>query len=440
MNDFPDFPDSPAELKGADSAFRARDLSLGPLRSESAPSGAPTASVPFLSQGAPWGRPEADGSPPRPNRAWRPEAQETSVSELKPLTVSIVIPVYNSEATIGRLCEQLLAELASFWRLQIVLVDDGSADQSAAVCRRLHERHPDSVSCVLLARNFGEHNAVMAGLNYAEGDYCVIMDDDFQNPPSEVHRLVEEAAQGYDVVYVRYEVKQHGLWRNLGSRLHNWMATYALHKPRDLYLSSFKVLSRFVVRQVVQYTGPDPYLDAIVLRTTRKIGVVAAQHHEREKGRSNYTLLKLFALWGNMIVAFSLYPLRLMVIYGCVMALLGLAYGAYTILAWLVPAWSDPDSYQKLSASMWFFRGSTLLALGILGEYVGRIFMRLNQAPQFIVRELLPRRRQRPALGVRPYPTERPEVAAPPSCIPASASLAAAGSRTGEVLAEGARW
>jgi undecaprenyl-phosphate 4-deoxy-4-formamido-L-arabinose transferase len=302
-------------------------------------------------------------------------------------TVSLVIPVYNAETTIERLCEELIQELSSAWRLQIILVDDGSADGSAAACQRLHARHRDVVSCLLLSRNFGEHNAVMAGLHYAEGDYAVVLDDDFQNPPGEVRRLLEEIEKGYDVVYVRYVLKRHNYWRNLGSRFHNTVATQALGKPAGLYLSSFKAISRFVVRQAIQYTGPDPYLDAIILRTTHKISVIAAEHQPRAHGRSGYTLGKLFALWGNMIVAFSLYPLRLICAYGLLMAVFGLCYGGYTVVALLVPGWTDPNAFQKLSASMWFFRGSTLLAIGILGEYVGRIYMNLNQSPQFIVRQ-----------------------------------------------------
>jgi undecaprenyl-phosphate 4-deoxy-4-formamido-L-arabinose transferase len=302
--------------------------------------------------------------------------------------VSIVIPVYNSEATIDRLCTLLIKELGRAYDLQIVLVDDGSGDSSADVCRALHERHPEVVDCVVLSRNFGEHNAVMAGLHCATGDYCVIMDDDFQNPPSEVRRLIEEIAKGYDVVYSRYESKEHSAFRNLGSRLHNWMATHALGKPAGLYLSSFKALSGFVVREAVHYTGPDPYLDAIILRTTRKIGVVTARHEPRQRGKSGYTLAKLISLWGNMLVAFSVYPLRLLSVLGILMSLAGACYGVATLVALASPSVQDPDGYEKLNAAMWFLRGLTLLAIGIVGEYVGRIHMHLSREPQFIVRRI----------------------------------------------------
>lgn len=304
------------------------------------------------------------------------------------LRLSIVIPVYNSETTIGKLCEQLLLELNPCYHVQLILVDDSSSDRSAEICQKLHDQHPEQVDCLVLSRNFGEHNAVMAGLNCVDGDYCVIMDDDFQNPPSEVRKLVDEIVKGHDVVYVRYDAKRHSPYRNLGSRLHNWMATRALGKPADLYLSSFKIISRFLMQEIVRYTGPDPYIDAIILRTTRKIGVVSTLHAPRHAGRSGYNFRKLVALWGNMMVSFSLFPLRLLGALGVIMLLLGAGIGLYTLCALLVPSWQDPDSLERLNATNWFFRGVTLVAVGIVGEYVGRIYMHLNRDPQFIIRRI----------------------------------------------------
>ena len=191
------------------------------------------------------------------------------------MTRSIVIPVYNSEPTIGCLVDRLIADLGSD-ALQIVLVNDGSNDGTDGVCRGLVRRYLGIVTYVRLARNFGEHNAVMAGLHHAHGDYVVIMDDDFQNPPGEVCRLIEHArAGGYDVVYTRYARKHHHWARNLASRLNDRVATLMLEKPRDLYLSSFKCLARFTVQEILKYRGPYPYVDGLVLRCTRNIGTLA---------------------------------------------------------------------------------------------------------------------------------------------------------------------
>jgi len=323
------------------------------------------------------------------NPSGHSNASDHSVDNKETLFISIVIPVYNSAETIESLCEQLLAELSLTYRLQIILVNDGSTDSSAKVCRELQRLHPEEIDYIMLARNFGEHNAVMAGLNHAEGDYCVIMDDDLQNPPSSVQQLIVEAQKGYDVVYVAYDHKKHPFLRNLFSYLHNKMTVYALDKPVNLYLSSFKIMSRFVVLEAVHYTGPDPYLDAIILRTTRNIGVIPVQHCAREHGASGYTLLKLISLWGNMIVSFSLYPLRLVGALGLIMAMVGIVYELYALVAWLLPGWQDPNEYQNLAATLWFFRGITMFSISVIGEYIGRIYMHLNRTPQFIIRQKL---------------------------------------------------
>lgn len=333
------------------------------------------------------------GGFPRPGRRdARDSPMETQRASTRAHGISVVIPVFNSEETIGPVCESLIRELGPD---QIVLVDDGSADGSSAACQRIHEHHPTIVDFVSLGRNFGEHNAVLAGLHYVEGEYCVIMDDDMQNPAGEAARLVAEIRKGYDVVYVRYATKRHSFLRNLGSRFHNRVATLVLGKPADLYLSSFKVISRFLVREAIDYEGPDPYLDAIILRSTRRIGVIEARHESRQQGKSGYTLGKLISLWGNMVVSFSLYPVRLLGVYGIVMVLVGVAVGAGTLFAYLHPTEDGPDSLQRLTATMWFFRGLHLFFLSIVAEYVGRIYRRLNRDPQFTVRSV--RRRAFPA-------------------------------------------
>ncbi|MCK5803807.1 MAG: glycosyltransferase family 2 protein, partial [Lentisphaeria bacterium] len=195
--------------------------------------------------------------------------------------LSLLIPVYNAAETINALVERLSAELDSL-RIEFVLVNDGSSDDSDAVCRKLHEIYPNQLTYVKLARNFGEHNAVMAGLAQTTGEYVVIMDDDFQNPPEEVLKLHSAAREGsFDVVYSQYERKQHSPFRNLGSTLHNRMAVALIKKPRDLYLSSFKCLSRWLVKQVVGYTGPFPYLDGLIFRCTHNYGTVEVRHDER---------------------------------------------------------------------------------------------------------------------------------------------------------------
>ena len=311
--------------------------------------------------------------------------------------LSVVIPVYNAEKTIESLCNTLIDLYADAFDLEIVLVNDCSQDSSHLICRRLQENRNQIITYVRLARNFGEHNAVMAGLHQVSGDLCVIMDDDFQNPPSEIRHLVDEILKGYDVVYSSYHTKNDRLWRNLGSRFNDTMAKLVLKKPADLYLSSFKIINRFLVNEIIKYTGPEPYIDAIILRSTVNIGKVNIRHDSRKHGRSGYTLRKLVSLWGNMLVSYSLIPLRIMGAIGLVLTLLGIAAAGSALVADLLPLLPDPTEIQRLTAVTAFFRGAQFLAIGIVGEYVGRIYLALHCDPQFVIRE---RFGARPALQI----------------------------------------
>jgi undecaprenyl-phosphate 4-deoxy-4-formamido-L-arabinose transferase len=302
------------------------------------------------------------------------------------LTLSIVIPVYNAEKTIEVLCSSLVYLFENKYRLQIVLVNDGSKDNSDSRCRALHAAYPEIVTYIKLARNFGEHNAVMAGLNHATGDYCVIMDDDMQNPPEEIGRLVGEILKGYDVVYARYKSKKDGLFRNLGSAFNDRVATFILKKPVNLYLSSFKIMNRFLVKEIIKYNGSAPYIDAIVLRTTDSIGSLSLEHRHRPESKSGYTFIKLISLWGNMVVSYSLIPLRVIGIFGLLLMIFGIFYGVFK-------SYDDYNTYGRLTefevlmSAHLFFRGLGMTAVSILGEYVGRIYLFSNKDPQYVIRE-----------------------------------------------------
>lgn len=318
-------------------------------------------------------------------------------------SLSIVIPVYNAEKTIGDLCLALISLLAADYLLEIVLINDSSSDNSDAICKQLQMGFPETIEYARLSRNFGEHNAVMAGLNQAQGDYVVIMDDDFQNPPDEVPRLVNEIMKGFDVVYCRYPDKKDSIFRNFGSYLNGTMARVILHKPANLYLSSFKVINRFLVNEIITCKTPNPYLDAIILRITRNIGTVEVRHDRRRSGNSGYTFKKLAALWGDMIVSYSLIPLRLLALTGFVLTILGLYSVADLLFRNLLPMMNDPSDLEELTSVTMFFRGFQLFATGIVGEYVGRIYLKLNQEPQFIIREKFPVRSGQESSGKDRY-------------------------------------
>ncbi len=294
------------------------------------------------------------------------------------MLLSIIIPVYNSEKTIGGLVSHLFEELRGT-EFEVILVNDGSHDASEAVCEELAGRL-SGVTLVSLRKNFGEFNAVMCGLNHAVGAYSVMIDDDFQNPPSEILKLLQNAQRGgFDVVYSYYARKQHSLLRNAGSWLVNWLATWLLNKPRGLYLSSFKLIKYDVAQEIIKYSGPFPYIDALVLRTTSHIGRVEVQHAKRTDGRSNYGPKKLISLFLTTVFCYSVKPLRLVLIVGFGLFAAGLG-GLFCF------ATQPPTLPQCL-----LLAGLQFLGLGIVGEYVGRLFLQQSGLPQYVIKKIVKR-------------------------------------------------
>jgi glycosyltransferase involved in cell wall biosynthesis len=302
-------------------------------------------------------------------------------------TLTIVIPVYNSKDTIERLVEELVNKLQTNNLLEIVLVNDDSKDNSEGICIELHKKYSKILTFISLSRNVGEHNAVMAGLNHSTGDYVVIMDDDFQNPISEVIKMVDYIEHNnYDVVYSYYERKRHAFYRNWGSNFNNRVANVMLKKPKDLYLSSFKVLNRFTVDEIIKYTDPFPYIDGLILRVTSNIGKIKVDHHERSNGKSGYTLKKLVLLWSNMFVNFSILPLRFSVVVGFVFAVIGFLFGIEAIIEKILNP-DVPQGYPTLIVVIAIFSGIQLISIGMVGEYLGRLFLSQNKQPQYTVRK-----------------------------------------------------
>jgi glycosyltransferase involved in cell wall biosynthesis len=299
--------------------------------------------------------------------------------------LSIVVPVYRGATTVGRLVEALSA-LHPEGGIEIVLVNDGSPDNSAAACQALLASATVPLTYVEHARNFGEHNAVMTGLRVATGRYVITMDDDLQNPPEEVTNLYDHARLGnWDVVYTRYAVKQHSGWRNLGSRFANWVADGLMDKPRGLYLSSFRCMSEFVVKSVTAYSGPYPYVDGLILQVTQRIDSIEVRHLPRAEGRSNYNLRRLVRLWLNLATSFSLAPLRLAVFAGALMAFLGVIGAVLTIGEALIKR-DTPSGWASMMTVLLLVSGVQAVILGVIGEYVGRTFLSSNGKPQGTVR------------------------------------------------------
>lgn len=308
--------------------------------------------------------------------------------------LSIVVPVYRGAATVGQLVAALSA-LRPEGGLEVILVNDGSPDNSAEVCRELARSATVPLTYVEHARNFGEHNAVMSGLRRARGRYVITMDDDLQNPPEEVVKLYDHARLGgWDVVYTRYAEKKHEGWRNLGSRFANWVADQLMDKPKGLYLSSFRCMSALVVREVTRYTGPYPYVDGLIMQVTQRIDSIEVMHLARREGRSNYTMRRLIRLWLNLATNFSLMPLRAAMLAGLAMGFLGVIGAIFTIVEALTK--ETPSGWASVMTVTLLIAGVQFLILGVMGEYLGRAFLSANGKPQGVVRDVIPPRVEGP--------------------------------------------
>lgn len=300
--------------------------------------------------------------------------------------LSLVIPVYNGSRTIGPLVEQITKVFGSS-SFEVVLVNDGSEDDSEAVCKQLTEVFPSTVVFVHLSRNFGEHNAVLAGFKQARGRYVAVLDDDGQNPPEEVSRMLEELKRkDYDVVYGHYIEKKHSAFRNFGSWFNDRIATIMLHKPKDLYLSSFKVMNRFVIEQITKYRGPYPYTDGLIYRVTRNIGQIPVEHRASFEGRSRYTFRRLLRLWLNMFLNFSIKPLRLSIYVGLLTSCLSIVA---LIAIFIDRIWITPNvtlGIPTVLGTIVLLAGIQLMILGLVGEYLGRLYLDQTGTPQYVIR------------------------------------------------------
>ncbi len=297
--------------------------------------------------------------------------------------LSIVIPVYNGALTISTLVEEVFKVITTY-ELEIILVNDGSKDNSEDVCEKLAAAK--KVKFISLRKNFGEHNAVMCGLNYSTGDYVAIIDDDFQNPPNEILNLVTEAEKGFDVVYSKYKIKNHHFFRNIGSKINDFVATSLLSKPKNLYLSSFKVIRKEVVDEIIKYRGPFPYIDGLLLRVTRNISSVFVEHNARQEGKSNYTFQKLLSLYFNMFFNFSIKPLRIFTISGAIIFLIGILLSIYFAIDLMLHP-NIPAGWTSVIVAILTFSGFQTMFIGLLGEYLGKQYLDQNGTPQWVVKK-----------------------------------------------------
>lgn len=300
--------------------------------------------------------------------------------------ISIVIPCYNSEKTIGIVVEKIVdtVKKREGYTYEIILVNDGSGDGTWNIIRNLALKNK-CVKAIDFSQNFGQHSAMMAGYRKTTGDIIVGMDDDGENNPEEMFLLIEKLDEGYDCVTAEYESHNSG-FRSLGTRLNNWMACYMLGKPKDLTLTSYYAMKRFVLEQVIRYEHSYPYVAGLLLQTTKNWGTVKLHRNERLSGKSGYTPRKLLKLWVNGFTAFSVKPLRIATVFGLLFSVIGFVLGIVVILRKLFVG-DVLMGYSSLMACLCFVGGMLMMILGIIGEYIGRIYISINNSPQYVIRE-----------------------------------------------------
>lgn len=300
--------------------------------------------------------------------------------------LSFVIPAYKSANTIKFVVNEIkeAVMLRQEYNYEIIIVNDCSPDNLSETLAEIVKENP-KVKVINLAKNAGQHNALMAGYANTSGDIIISLDDDGQTSPSETFKLIDKLNEGFDVVFARYPRKKHSFFRNSGSKLNDLMARWLLGKPKKLFLSSFFAAERFVINEILKYHYPYTYVTGLILRTTGNIANVDVEHKPRKEGKTTYSFKKLISLWLNGFTAFSVKPLRISLFFGIIFALLGFAFGITTIVNKIISP-SVPAGWSSTATILGFGIGFILILLGLLGEYIGRIYLSINNNPQYVIK------------------------------------------------------
>lgn len=301
--------------------------------------------------------------------------------------VSCVIPCYHSARTVGKVTAGIEKVFAAHpgWDYEIILVNDNPPDETWETIRGLSRANP-KIRGLCFSRNFGQHAALMAGYRQVTGDIVVSLDDDGQNPPEQMFRLINAIDGEHDLVYASEPKAKKAAWRVLGSKMTNRMFSWLLGKPRELYLSSYYAAKRFVIEEMVRCESPYPYVDGLAIQSTSRYRNVDVDTLDRTEGESGYTLFTLFRLWTNGLTAFSVKPLRIATVMGGTVSLLGLLLGAALIVMKLIHRDAIDAGWTSLMAMLLLLFGMLMIVMGLVGEYVGRIFVTMNRSPQYVVK------------------------------------------------------
>lgn len=309
---------------------------------------------------------------------------------MKKKKLSFVIPCYRSENTIKKVVDEIKETVVTRdgFDYEIILVNDCSPDGVWDVISNMADNNPNIVG-INFAKNFGQHSALLAGYHYCTGDYVVSLDDDGQTPADEVYKLVDKLEEGYDLVYASYgEVHQNPI-RRLGSKFAKAMSDYMFDIKGDKNQgSSYYIARKFVIDELIKYENPFPYMGGLHLRVTRNMGFVFVQHRDRMEGTSGYSFKGLVNLWLNGFTAFSVKPLRLGSYVGFFFAILGFIYSIITIIRKLFITPNMEAGWSSIISIVLIIGGIIMVMLGLIGEYVGRIYICINNSPQYVIKEI----------------------------------------------------
>lgn len=303
--------------------------------------------------------------------------------------LSIVVPVYNSEKTIEEVVNKIeiaVSKLNSKFELEIILVNDYSKDNSLEVCKNIC-KHKSFVKLISFSKNFGQHNALMAGIKMVSGDYIISMDDDMQTPPDEMSKLIDELERNnYDVVFAKYKTENKSIFRVFGSFINDLMANALVEKPKNITINSYFIIKKYIAKEIINYEHAYPYIGGLIFRVTQNVGNILIEHRDRKIGKSNYTFKKLLQLWFNGFTNFTVTPLRISSVFGLFLSITGFIYLLIILIRKIINP-GIPAGWTSILAAIIFFGGIQLISIGLLGEYIGRVFLSINKKPQYVIKE-----------------------------------------------------
>jgi len=301
------------------------------------------------------------------------------------MDISVIIPVFNSEKILKKLVGQISVELKKY-KYEVYLVNDFSRDKSWNVIEEISAKSKNFIG-ISLIKNFGQDNAIMAGLRNCTGKIVVVMDDDLQHSPKDISLLVSKCNSGWDVCFADFKLgKKYSFYKKFLSKINSKIGNLILQKPGNIYLSPFKAIHHSVVKNIIEYNGPFPYIDGLILRSTSSITQITVNHFPRELGVSNYDLLKGASVFLKHLTGFSIIPLRIAILIGIFSALFGFFLGFYFIVSYLLFG-SNVAGWTTLIVTELIIGGTILISLGMIGEYLGRVYLLLNKSPQYIIKK-----------------------------------------------------